>query len=260
MKNKLLTILALGFAIFFTGCAKQVEKVDTLDSILQRGKMIVGVKYDTKPFGYMNDKEQLVGYDIDLAKYIAKSILGDENKVVFKQVTPSNRILALNSGQVDMVIATMTITNQRKQVIDFSSPYYITGQSILVPKNSDITSMSDLNGKRVIIVFGSTSEKNLRLFAPEATIIGFKTYTSGYSALKSGRADAMTSDDSILLGLAMADSSVRLLPKIYSKEPYGIGFKKGPSSIKLKNKINLILENMISSGELAKLQNKWIKH
>lgn len=260
MKNKLITILVMCFVIFFTGCAKKEANVDTLDTILQRGKMIVGVKYDTKPFGYMNDKEELVGYDIDLAKYIAKTILGDENKIVFKQVTPSNRILALNSGQVDMVIATMTITPQRKQVIDFSSPYYITGQSILVPKNSDITSMSDLNGKRVIIIFGSTSEKNLRLFAPEANIIGFKTYTSGYSALKRGRADAMTSDDSILLGLAMSDNSVKLLPKIYSKEPYGIGFKKGSSSVRLKNKVNLILENLISSGELARLQNKWIKH
>lgn len=260
MKMKLLTILTLCFVIFFAGCAKKEEKTDILDSILQRGTMVVGVKYDTKPFGYMNDKEQLVGYDVDLAKYIAKSILGDENKIVFKQVTPSNRILALNSGQVDMVIATMTITNQRKQVIDFSSPYYITGQSILVPKNSKITSMSDLNGKRVIIIFGSTSEKNLRLFAPDADIIGFKTYTSGYSALKSGRADAMTSDDSILLGLAMADSSVKLLPHIYSKEPYGIGFKKGSSSGRLRSKVNLILENMVSSGELAKLQNKWIKH
>lgn len=259
MKNKLLSVLTLCFVILITGCTKKHDNTDTLDKILQRGKIIVGVKYDTKPFGYMNENQQIVGYDVDLAKYIAKTILGDENKVEFKQVTPSNRILALNSGEVDMIIATMTITNQRKEVIDFSMPYYLAGQAILVPKNSKITSMSDLNGKRVIIIFGSTAENNLRLIAPEANILGFKTYTSGYNALKAGRADAMTSDDTILIGFALADNSMKLLPKRYTKEPYAIGFKKGKSSEKLKTRVNLILEDMRRSGELEQLKAKWIK-
>ncbi len=98
MKNKLILILSLFLVFFVTGCNKKEQNVDTLSKILQRGKLIVGVKYDAKPFGYMNEKQQLVGYDIDLAKYIAKSILGDENRVEFKQVTTSSRILALNSG------------------------------------------------------------------------------------------------------------------------------------------------------------------
>lgn len=260
MKNKLLIVIALCFIIFIAGCTKKGDDTDALDKILQRGKIIVGVKYDTKPFGYMNEKQELVGYDVDLAKYIAKSLLGDENKIEFKQVTPSNRILALNSGEVDMVIATMTITPQRKEIIDFSRPYYIAGQAVLVPKNSKISSMSDLNGKRVIIIFGSTSEKNLRLIAPDAHIIGFKTYTNGYSALKQGRADAMTSDDTILIGFANADSSFKLLPKRYTREPYAIGFKKDASSLGLKNKVNFILKEMERTGELRKLKNKWVKY
>lgn len=260
MKNKILTILTLCLIIFISGCTKKEDNTDALNKILQRGKIIVGVKYDTKPFGYLNEKQELMGYDVDLAKYIAKSILGSENKVEFKQVTSSNRILALNSGEIDMIIATMTITKPREEVINFSSPYYIAGQAVLVPKGSKITSMSDLNGKKVIIIFGSTSEKNLRLIAPNANIIGFKTYTSGYSALKQGRADAMTSDDTILMGFADADPSLKLLPKRYTKEPYAIGFKKDASSVSLNKKVNFILKDMERNGELDKLKNKWIKH
>lgn len=260
MKNKLITILALCFVICFAGCAKKEDNTDTLDKVLKRGKIIVGVKYDTKPFGFINEKGKLEGFDVDLAKAIAKNILGDENKIEFKQVTPSNRILSLSSGEVDMIIATMTITNQRKMVVDFSIPYYVAGQAILVPKDSNLISMSDLNGKRVIIIFGSTSEKNLRLIAPESIVSGYRTYTSAYSALKAGRADAMTSDDTILNGFALQDSSVKILPHRYSKEPYGVAFKKGEKSTRLKNKVNLILQDMISSGELKQLKAKWIKY
>lgn len=260
MKNKLVTILTLCLVIFFTGCVKKEDKTDTLDKILQRGKLIVGVKYDTKPFGFINEKGQLEGFDVDLAKQIAKYILGDENKIEFKQVTSSNRILSLNSGEVDMIIATMTITKQRNNVVDFSIPYYVAGQAILVPKNSDLLSMSDLNGKKVIIVFGSTSEKNLRLIAPDAIVEGYRTYTSGYSALKQGRADAMTTDDTILNGFALQDPTVKILPRRYSKEPYGVAFKKGEKSDRLKNKVNIILQDMITSGELKQLKAKWIKY
>ena len=260
MKNKLLSIITLCFLVFITGCSQKKDNTPTLDKILKRGKIVVGVKYDTKPFGYINEKQKLVGFDVDLAKYIAKTLLGNENKIEFKQVTPSNRILALNSGQVDMIIATMTITPQRSAVVDFSAPYYFTGQSILVPKDSKITSMSGLNGKRVVIVFGSTAEKNLRLIAPEAQILGFKTYTSGYSALKEGRADAMTSDDTILIGFAMSDQSVKILPKKYSKEPYAIAFKKDATSTSLINKVNFVLKNMAQNGELDKLKDKWINY
>ena len=260
MKKKIINILILCLFIFTAGCGKKQEKIDLLDKVMQRGKLIVGVKFDTKPFGFINDKQELAGYDIDLAKYIAKALLGDENKIEFKQVTSSNRILALNSGQIDMIIATMTITPQRAKIINFSNPYYIAGQTILVPKDSKVTSMTDLNGKKVIIIFGSTSEKTLRLIAPNADIIGFKTYTSGYSALKQGRADAMTTDDTILMGFAMADKSFKMLPKRYTQEPYGIGFIKDESSERLKSRVNAIIEDMKRNGELKIIRNKWISY
>lgn len=259
MKKRILGVLVLFFAVFLVGCNQQDDKTDAVDKIMQRGKVIVGVKYDTKPFGFMNEKGFVEGFDVDLARCIAKSILGDENKVEFKQVTPSNRILALNSGEVDMIIATMSMTKQRAEVVDFSRPYYIAGQAILVPKSSKITSMTDLNGKRVIVIFGSTAEKQLRLIAPEADILGFKTYTSGYSALKQGRADAMTSDDTILMGFAMMDNSLKLLPTRYSKELYAVAFKKGSQSERLKTRVDFVIEDLQKTGKLNQLKAKWTK-
>lgn len=259
MKKLLLSVITLGLMFLATGCNKNEEGGDVLSQIQKRGKLIVGVKYDTKPFGYLESNQILAGFDVDLAKYIAKELLGDEAKIEFKQVTPSSRILALNSGEVDMVIATMTVTPQRKEVVDFSIPYYAAGQAILVPNSSKITSISDLNGKRVIIVFGTTSEKNLRLRVPDANIIGFRTYTGAYTALKQGRADAMTSDDSILMGFALADNSVKMLPQRYTKEPYAVAFKKGASSTRLLERVNDIISDMQRSGQLNQIKAKWIK-
>lgn len=258
--NKLFITTILCLALFLTGCNTNEQSKDTLSKIQERGKLIVGVKYDTKPFGYFNHKHELVGLDVDLAKTIAKNILGSENKAEFVQVTPSSRILALNSNQVDMVIATMTITPRREHIIDFSLPYYLAGQSILVPKTSKITSISDLNGKKVIVVFGSTAEDNLRLIAPDAQVMGFRTYTSGYNALKQGLADAIMSDDTILMGFAQDDKSLKLLPKRYTKEPYAVGFKKGEESTRLVKKVDFIINNMRQDGELERLKDKWVKY
>lgn len=259
MNKKILGVFVLVFVIFVTGCGRKNNNEDTLDKIMQRGKIVVGVKYDAKPFGYLNAKGEPVGYDVDLAHKVAGIILGDENKIEFKPVTSSNRILKLSRGDVDMLIATMTITKPRQRIVDFSVPYYMTGQSIMVNKGSKITSMSDLNGKKAIVIFGSTAENNLKLLAPNAEIIGFKTYTSGYKALKSGLADAMVSDDSILLGFTIDDSSVKLLAQKYSLAPYAIAFRKSHLSGRFLNKVNFALEYLKNSGELNSLNEKWLK-
>lgn len=259
MKKILLFVLILSLSLVMSGCKSTSNTESLLKQIQKRDKLLVGVKYDTKPFGYIDENHELKGYDIDLSRAIAKSILGDEKKVEFKQVTPSNRILALNSGQIDMIVATMTVTPQRAQVVEFSQPYYNAGQAILVPNGSKIKGMSDLNGKRVIVVFGSTAEKNLRQIAPDAIISGYKTYTDAYSALKNGRADAIISDDTILLGFAINDPRLHLLPKRFSKEPYAVAFKKGEASASLKNRVDIVIKDMQSNGELAKLKTKWVK-
>lgn len=250
--------LLLFIMIIATGCGrKKDEPKDLLDTIKARGKVIVGVKNDTKPFGFLDKDGNLIGYDIDIAKKIAYLIFGDENQIEFVPVTPSNRIMKLNSGQVDMLVATMSVTSQRLQLFDFSTTYHIAGQAIMVRKGSTISSLKELNKKKAIIVYGSTSEKNLRLAVPDAIIIGYKTYPEAYRALKAGKAEAIVADDTILLRFAIDDPSVVLLSKRYSMEHYAVAFRKGKKSERLLDKVNFMIESMVRSGEISRMQEEW---
>ncbi len=255
MKKLFLSLLLT--CLCLCGCKRQEE--DLLKKVQTDNKIIVGVKFDSKPFGFIDSDNQLKGFDVDVARAVAKKLLGDENAVEFKQVTASNRIFMLSSGAVDMVVATMTINDKRRQVVDFSSPYYMAGQAIMVKKDSDIRSSKDLNGKKVIIVLGTTSESNVRFLAPEARIQGFRTYTDAYTALKSDRGDALTSDDSILYGFLYGDKSLKILKERYTKEPYGIAFRKDAASQSLKNNVDEILTTLKEDGELERIRRKWIK-
>lgn len=255
MKKIVLALLFL--CLICCSCGKKSVINDDLTTITQRDRLIVGIRNDAPPFGFKDKNGFTIGYDADLARLIAKGILGDEKKVEFVPVTASNRIMKLNSGEVDCLIATMSITTQRQQFLNFSTPYYMAGQAILVRSSSKATSLRDFTGKKLIIVFGSTSEKNLRSNVPEVTVIGYKTYNDAYNALKNGKADGIVADDTVLLGFSTNDKSVKLLPKRYSKEPYAVVFRKDDASINFTNKVNYIVENLQSTGRLNRLQEKW---
>lgn len=255
MKKIVLALLFL--CLICCSCGKKPVINDDLTTITQRDRLIVGIRNDAPPFGFKDKNGFTVGYDADLARLIAKGILGDEKKVEFVPVTASNRIMKLNSGEVDCLIATMSITTQRQQFLNFSTPYYMAGQAILVRSSSKATSLRDFTGKKLIIVFGSTSEKNLRSNVPEVTVIGYKTYNDAYNALKNGKADGIVADDTVLLGFSTNDKSVKLLPKRYSKEPYAVVFRKDDASINFTNKVNYIVENLQNTGRLNRLQEKW---
>lgn len=257
MLKKILLSFMLFSVFILSGCEKQEVVPDRLSMIKERGDLIVGVKYDTKPFGYI-DNGVLKGYDIDLARKIAKKIFGNDKKVIFKQVTPSNRISMLNSGEVDLLIATMTITSQREEIVRFSSPYYTVGQAIMVPNGSPIESIANLNGRRTIVVLGTTGEKNLRRFAPEARVLGYKTYEEGFQALRERRAMAFTTDDTILAGFAQDYPDFVILPQRYTKEGYAIAMKKDSSTDSLANDIDKYLDEMTRNGELNSLKHKWV--
>lgn len=254
---KKIILLLICFCFIFSGCGKKTTENDDFANVIKRDKLIVGVRDDAPPFGFKDEKGNLIGYDIDLAKIIAKDILGNENKVEFVPVTASNRIMKLSANEVDFLIATMSITNQRQQILDFSVPYYVAGQAILVNSSSKATSLSDFEGKKLIIVFGSTSERNLRTNVPEVTVIGYKNYNDAYRALKQNKADGIVADDTILLNYALKDKSVKLLPKRYSKEPYAVVFRKEKESERLLIRVNHIIGRLASKGQLNRLQEKW---
>lgn len=253
-KKLICTLLFL--TLLVCGCGKSNYQ-DDLKNITKRGKLIVGVRDDSKPFGYRDINGSLQGYDIDLAKLIAREILSDDEAIEFVPVNPSNRIAKLNSREVDIVIATMSITNQRQLVVDFSVPYHVAGQAILVRKGSDITSLRQLNKRKVIIIYGSTGEVSIRMNVPDAVITGYKNYIDGFNALKRGEADAMIADDTILLKLAYDDPSVKILPKRYSREPYAVAFRRGGEADSLRDRVNFLINNLVATGKLEKMQQKW---
>lgn len=234
-----------------------LEMPDTYETIINRGYVIIGVKTDTKPFGYLNKDDEIIGLDIDLAKAIAKNLLRDETKLQLVSVTPSDRLIKLTTGEVDMIIATMTVTPQRMDLIDFSHSYFIAGQAVMTLANSNVSALSDLANKNIGVIFGTTAEKNLRVLLPTAKVFGYKTYTDAYEGLKDGTVDAITADDTILRNYALNDKTVKVLPKRYSREPYAIGIRKGKENKILLEKVNYLLKHMITSNSINKLYAKW---
>ncbi|MGF9964835.1 glutamate ABC transporter substrate-binding protein [Bacillus rhizoplanae] len=255
------------FVLIVAGCgnkkeetkeAVKNEKETVIDQIKKRGKLVVGVKYDTNLFGLKNPATGKVeGFDIDVAKALAKKILGDENKLELKEVTSKTRIPMLKNGDIDAIIATMTITEERKKEVDFSDVYFKAGQSLLVKKGSGIKDIADVKkGVKVLAVKGSTSTNNIRAKAPEATVLEFENYSEAFTALKAGQGDVLTTDNAILYGMEKQDANYEVVGKTFTDEPYGIAVRKGETE--LTKIINELLKEMKASGEYDKLYEKWI--
>lgn len=250
----------LAFIFLLGGCgAKSVSEMNVLEKIKEKDKVVWGVKYDTKLFGLMNiEKREVEGFDIDIAKEITKRLLGDEKKAEFVEVTSKTRIPLLKNGNIDAIIATMTISDERKKQVDFSDVYFDAGQSLLVKKGSDIKSVDDLTkGKIVLAVKGSTSAVNVKEKAPDVKVLELENYAEAFTALQSGQGDAMTTDNSILLGMASENPDYELVGGNFTKEPYGIAFNKGQTQ--LVKEVNSILADMHQDGTYDKIYKKWIK-
>ena len=262
MKNFGLILLSIFIAlvVFYLSFLKPVkyETSDMFDDIIQRGYIKVGIKTDAKPYGFYDKNGKVIGYDADIARYISQYIFSNRDKVVFVPVTPGNRLIKLTTGEVDIVIATMTITPQRQSVIDFSIPYDSAGMALLVKSSSKITSLVDLSGQNVGVIWGTTAEKSIQNLMPNANIIGFRSYDDAYRALKDGKVNAVTSDDTILSQYAHDDSTVTLLPKRYTREPYGIGLREGKGSAKLKNVLDFAINDMKQKNIINRLHKQWL--
>lgn len=233
----------------------EFEAGTTMATIQGEGKLVVGTKYDQPGFGLRNPTTQeLEGFDIEIAQLIAQRIFGGTKeeaaqKIEFKEAVSKNREPFIQNGDVDIVVATYTINDTRKQVVDFAGPYFVAEQDIMVKNdNTEIQSVEDLDGKKVCTVKGSTSEKNLMAKAPQAEVTLFEGYSQCAEALTDGRVEAVTTDNTILAGLVQASGGqFKLLKAPFSEEPYGIGLKKGDDAF--RNFINDVLDEIYESGE-----------
>ena len=230
----------------------------TMAKIVAKGKMTVGVKFDQPGFGLKDPVTGKVdGFDVQIAKEIGKALGLKEEQIEFVEAVSANRIPFLQEDKVDLVIATMTINAERKTQIEFSRPYYLAGQSILVKKdNTTIKTVTDLNGKNVCSVQGSTSEKNIQTKAPQANLLSLTGYAACVDSLKSGRVEAVSTDDIILAGFAASDNTLKLVGGQFTQEPYGIGVKKGKTDMVAF--IDALLAKEFADGTWDKIYDKYL--
>ena len=216
------------------------------------GKVVIGVKFDQPGLG-LKEGDSYTGFDVQVANYVAKEL--GYTDVEFKESPSAQRETLLQSGQVKMIFATYSITDDRKQKVSFGGPYFIAGQDLLVKSdNSDITGPDSLNGKKLCSVTGSTSAKKIKdNYASGVQLQEFDTYSKCVEALNAGSIDAVTTDNVILAGFAAQSQyqgKLKVVGKPFSEERYGVGIAKGDTE--LCGKINTALEKMVSDGAWQK--------
>lgn len=229
-----------------------------VQKIIDNGVFKVGVKVDVPKFGYKDTAtNEVEGLEVDIAKAIAKEILGDESKVETQAVTAKTRGPLLDNGEIDAVIATFTITDERKQSYNFSDPYFTDGVGLLVKKDSGYTTLKDLDGKTIGVAQSSTTKDALQEEADKLGITlkfsEFSSYPEIKAALDSGRVDCFSVDAAILNGY-VDDNSV-ILDDRYNPQEYGVATKK--SNEGLAEVVNKVINDLKDSGELDKLIEKW---
>ncbi len=234
-----------------------------LTEIRQRGYLIAGVDQDTYLFGYRSPQsKEIEGLDIDVLKAVAKRIFGsdDPRHLRLKAIKYADRIGSIVRGPknngVDIVADTFTMNCSRWSLINFSSQYYDAAQKILVLASSTAKGLLDLSGKKVCAAKGSTSVDNLRDKNPAVLIVEVTDQTDCLLRLQSSQIDAISTDDTILLGLKAQDPTLKLLPDAFSPEPYGLGLPKDDRTF--TRYVNAVLEEMRANGEWKALYTKWI--
>ncbi|MEE1295367.1 MAG: glutamate ABC transporter substrate-binding protein [Bifidobacterium sp.] len=211
-------------------------------------KIKIGIKFDQPGLGFKKSGTY-EGFDVDVAKYIANKLGYSDAQIVFKEAPSKQREAMLQNGDVDMILATYSITDERKKAVDFAGPYFVAGQDLMVRADeTDITGPQDLNGKRLCSVTGSTSAKVVKeKFANEVQLMEQPGYAECATALLSGIVDAVTTDDIILAGLAAASrGKLKVIGKPFTEEDYGVGIKKGENELACK--INAAILDMEKTG------------
>ncbi|GGI64804.1 glutamine ABC transporter substrate-binding protein [Enterococcus alcedinis] len=259
LKHKVWLLSVLSLSLLFLGSCgtKSIANQDIFERIEETPEIFWGVKNDTRLFGLMNiETREVEGFDIDIAKALTKEILGEDGKATFVEVTSKTRIPLIKNGNIDAIIATMTISEERLKQVDFSNVYFDAGQSLLVKKGSPIKGVEDLDANTTVLaVKGSTSALNIREHAPEAKILELENYAEAFTALQSGQGDAMTTDSAILLGMAEENPDYTLAGDIFTDEPYGIAINKGQEAF--LEAVNQALATIKENGTYQEIFDKW---
>jgi glutamate transport system substrate-binding protein len=209
----------------------------------------IGIKFDQPGLG-LKQGNDYTGFDVDVATYVAEQLGYSADAIEWVQAPSAQRETLIQTDQVDLVVATYSITDERAQKISFAGPYFIAGQDLLVSADSDITGPDDLDGKKLCSVTGSTSAQKVKDQVPGVNLQEFGTYSECVAALNSGTIDAVTTDDTILAGYAAQEQyagKLKVVGQTFSEENYGIGLKKDDTE--LCQQVTDAINQMIEDGE-----------
>ncbi len=239
-------------------------------NIKERGRFNIGIKCDSPPFGYINVKGQHAGFDVEIARWFSRFAFGRPTRVNFTCVTTPVREPALTSDRVDLVIATFTYTPDRDTRIDFSRAYYKATGRLLVRKDGSVQSLSDLAGKTVATTSGSIYDRWVKNCYKDTKLIVTDSFTNALIAFRDKRADTLMWDDTVLLGIATTDKTLKLTNDLFLALPYGIGIKQGNVELKRwvdtrlevlrkRDAFNTILKNNVPAGLIAPFQKNILR-
>lgn len=258
----LISVIAIGCSS--SDVSKSSKFDNKLDEIKDRDKIVVGIKYDAPLLGYKNPStNEVEGMEIDIAKELAKDIFGDEKQIELKEVTAKTRVEMLKNNDVDLVIATMQITEERKKEIDFSDPYFLAGQTLLVPIDSPINTVEDIDSKdkTIVLVKGSNAERIIRENDWEVEVKEYENLGETFTALRNGKGDAFMNHNSIQAGmieqsLEDGEPTFKIVGPPITHDEVGMGFKKGDED--LVKYVNDFLAKISEDGTLKEIQNRWL--
>jgi polar amino acid transport system substrate-binding protein len=234
----------------------QMPAGSTMARIAQRGYLIVGVDRDFYPFAVRNKDLKWEGFDIDVAHDIAQAIFGNRERVHFRPLNDLDRVPAAASGDADMVIATVTITCERRERAEFSAVYFEATQRVLVNRGSGIHSIDDLGGRRVCAAYRSTSLENIAQARSKPIPLGVLATEDCLPMLQLGQVDAVSTDDSLLVGMAAQDPQTEIVGPGFSEEPYGVAMKPGtPDLVRF---VNAVLEQRVQDGRWQASYQRWL--
>jgi ABC-type amino acid transport substrate-binding protein len=260
MKRNMLTLLAA--VLFVAAHGKLARSETTLEKINRTGALTIGTRTGSPPFAYINKNNEWVGFSIDLVETAVLPVLskklGKAIKLEKKESAPQTRIPLLSSNAVDLIAETMTDTKERRESVDFSLTFFVTGAQFLVKKGSPIKGIDTIAGKRIAAQQGSTNARIVRERVPTAKLLEFPDQPAAFQALAQGQVQAYTNDGIQLAGLkakAPKPDDWVIVGEFFSHEPYGMAMRKNEPDF--RDLVNAGLAEVIKSGKYFELYNKW---
>ena len=225
-------------------------------TIANRGRLVVGVSQTGYLLGFRDPESgEIIGFDIDIAREIARAIFGRPDAIQLVALTSAQRIPAIRDGTVDIVVQSMTITCDRLQQVAFSTEYLTAGNRVLVNRSSGFRSIGDLGGRKVCAPNGTTALSSIRKAASQPVAVSAETTADCLVMLQQGQVDAVCNDDTILAGLASQDPTTEIVGPLLSDEPYGVAISRdAPEMVRF---VNAVLEQVRLNGTWATSYARW---